>query len=62
MVGTLWLLKIPFKNKKMRWKTAFKIALLQPLQMVWGFFDNDNHHIVSKRGWEILGKKKRRQQ
>jgi hypothetical protein len=22
--------------------------------MVWGFFDNDNHHIVSKKGWEIL--------
>ena len=46
----------------MKWKTVFKIALLQSLQMVWGFFDNDNHSIVSKRGWEILGKKKRRQQ
>ena len=40
----------------MKWKTAFKIALLHPFQMVWAFFDNDNHRIVSKAGQKQLQK------
>ncbi len=42
----------------MDWKTSFKIAIIHPFQMVWSFFDNDAHRIVSKRGLEILNKKK----
>ena len=41
----------------MDWKTSFKIAILYPFQMVWSFFDNDAHSIVSKRGQEILNNK-----
>ena len=41
----------------MDWKTSFKIAILHPFQMVWSFFDNDTHSIVSKRGQEILNNK-----
>ena len=41
----------------MDWKRAFKIAILHPFQMVWSFFDNDAHRIVSKRGQEILNNK-----
>ena len=40
----------------MKWKTAFKIALLHPFRMVWEFFDNDNHKIVSKAGQKQLQK------
>ena len=43
--------------KLMDWKRAFKIVILHPFQMVWSFFDNDNHRIVSKRGLEILNNK-----
>ena len=40
----------------MKWKTAFKIALLHPFRMVWAFFDNDNHRIVSREGQRRLQK------
>jgi hypothetical protein len=38
----------------MKWKEAFKRALLHPFKTVWGFFDNDNHRIVSKAGEKEL--------
>jgi hypothetical protein len=43
-----------YEMKLMDWKTSFKIAIIHPFQMVWSFFDNDAHRIVSKRGLEIL--------
>jgi hypothetical protein len=40
----------------MKWKTAFKIALLHPFRMVWAFFDSDHHKIVSREGQRRLQK------
>ena len=35
----------------MKWKTAFKTAILQPIKIIWNsIFDNDAHKIVSRQG------------
>ena len=33
-------------------------VILQPLKAVWSIFDNDSHKIISKRGIEVLGELK----